>query len=85
MATGSEHVLALFGGKDKLFGAVTEEDETEVWGWGWNEHGNLGVGTTDDIRLPTQIWPGPLERDDRLGTAVGVWAGCGTSWIALEI
>jgi len=57
------------------------EVETEVWGWGWNEHGNLGVGTTDDIKLPARIWPGARGG---AGRVVGIWAGCGTSWIAFE-
>jgi protein ATS1 len=74
IASGSEHVLALFA----------TEDDTEVWGWGWNEHGNLGTGTIEDIRLPTIIWPRSFGGDEILGRAVGIWAGCGTSWIAIK-
>jgi protein ATS1 len=81
IACGSEHVLALF--------SVTSDSRdarTEVWGWGWNEHGNLGLGTTGDIVIPTKIWPASAAsetRGERLG-AVGIWAGCGTSWIMIK-
>ena len=72
MACGSEHILSLFS---------TEEGATEVWGWGWNEHGNLGVSDTNDVRIPRRIWP---RSGEEMGKAVGIWAGCGTSWIAVE-
>ncbi|KAJ7292682.1 regulator of chromosome condensation 1/beta-lactamase-inhibitor protein II [Mycena rebaudengoi] len=68
IACGSEHVLVSF--------VVDASGATEVWGWGWNEHGNLGVGTTQDVRLPVKIW-------DSNGT-VNIWAGSGTSWIAVQ-
>ncbi|PBK76525.1 RCC1/BLIP-II proteni [Armillaria solidipes] len=73
LACGTEHVLALF---DVVNG------DPEVWGWGWNEHGNLGLGTTEDIRLPVKIWP----RDSASGSgrAVDIWAGSGTSWICVQ-
>jgi protein ATS1 len=80
MASGSEHILALFRNTLDDPGTAAEV-ETEVWGWGWNEHGNLGVGTTDDIKLPARIWPGARGG---AGRVVGIWAGCGTSWIAFE-
>jgi protein ATS1 len=84
MASGSEHVLALFETScDHCDSGIAAEVETEVWGWGWNEHGNLGTGTTEDINLPIRIWPGLLSGGDILGRAVSVWAGCGTSWIGL--
>ncbi|CAK5280415.1 unnamed protein product, partial [Mycena citricolor] len=67
VAAGSEHVLALFRGEC-----------TEVWGWGWNEHGNLGIGTTQDAHIPTLVWAGPASTDVR------VWAGLGTSWILVR-
>lgn len=44
-----------------------------VYVWGWNEHGNLGLGHTDDILLPTK-----LELSLK---AKGIAAGCGTTWI----
>jgi protein ATS1 len=78
IACGSEHVLALFAqvGNDGASGL----EDTEVWGWGWNEHGNLGLGHTADAHLPTMIWPrsgeGPAD-----GQVLGIWVGCGTSWI----
>ncbi|KII94230.1 hypothetical protein PLICRDRAFT_36478 [Plicaturopsis crispa FD-325 SS-3] len=75
LACGSEHVLALFAVSDP-----NGEDTTEVWGWGWNEHGNLGIGTTADVELPLELWPGASPHD-RSARAAGVWAGCGTSWI----
>jgi protein ATS1 len=83
MACGSEHVLALFGTNHENSG-LAPEDNTEVWGWGWNEHGNLGTGTIADSKLPTKIWPGPFGGDETLGRAIGIWAGCGTSWMAIE-
>lgn len=81
IACGSEHVLALF---ETAEGQLSPgmPDHTEVWGWGWNEHGNLGIGTTDDVALPTKIWPTSEAPNDRV---VGIWAGCGTSWIAINI
>lgn len=86
LTCGSEHVLTLF----RTIGDRRENTEsaignaTEVWGWGWNEHGNLGTGTTEDVYLPAKIWPSTLDDDKTLGIAVGIWGGCGTSWIALN-
>ncbi|KAJ7605040.1 regulator of chromosome condensation 1/beta-lactamase-inhibitor protein II [Mycena polygramma] len=72
LACGSEHVLASF--------SVLDTCTTEVWGWGWNEHGNLGVGTTEDVRIPIKIWSTtPSIKGD-----IGIWAGSGTSWIAVQ-
>ncbi|KAF7978031.1 hypothetical protein HWV62_1913 [Athelia sp. TMB] len=72
VACGSEHVLVL----------LHADGETEVWGWGWNEHGTLGAGHTRDVdaRAPVCVWRGEGGRE----RAVGVWAGCGTSWVAVE-
>ncbi|THH18635.1 hypothetical protein EW146_g2402 [Bondarzewia mesenterica] len=77
---GSEHVLALFSGSDSL----DCHRDTEVWGWGWNEHGNLGLGTLQDVHVPVRIWP-PSDSSNIVddGQIVGMWAGCGTSWIAV--
>jgi protein ATS1 len=73
---GSEHVLAI----------VELRGRTEVWGWGWNEHGNLGIGSLEDVNMPVKIWPpSTAETEGITGTAVGVWAGCGTSWIAVSL
>ncbi|KAJ7062896.1 regulator of chromosome condensation 1/beta-lactamase-inhibitor protein II [Mycena amicta] len=64
LACGSEHVLAVFRAGDSIF---------EVWGWGWNEHGNLGNGATEDVRMPCRLWSS--------SSRTRVWAGSGTSWI----
>ena len=62
---------------------------SEVWAWGWNEHGNLGNGDTQNLTTPAKIW----DQFDRIsgssrmsegGRVMGVWAGCGTSWIITE-
>jgi len=55
--------------------------QAEVWGWGWNEHGNLATGSLDDVKAPVRIWPSSPAQ----GEAAGVWAGCGTSWIAVSL
>jgi protein ATS1 len=74
-ACGSEHILAV----------VECRGKKAVWGWGWNEHGNLGTGSLDDVTVPVKIWP-PLaaESEAMMSTVVHVWAGCGTSWIAVS-
>ncbi|KAJ3890346.1 regulator of chromosome condensation 1/beta-lactamase-inhibitor protein II [Lentinula edodes] len=75
IACGSEHVLAL---------SIRAESDLrpEVWGWGWNEHGNMGSCSTKDVHTPLKLWP--REDDHERAIAVGIWAGCGTSWIAVE-
>ncbi|KAI0640260.1 RCC1/BLIP-II [Trametes polyzona] len=75
MVCGSEHVLCLVERRDD------GETMREVWGWGWNEHGNLGLGTLDDVDVPVKIWP---RREVDRGRVVDIWAGCGTSWIFVE-
>ncbi|KAH0591291.1 hypothetical protein H2248_001379 [Termitomyces sp. 'cryptogamus'] len=77
LACGTEHVLAL------LFRSAENGNFSEVWGWGWNEHGNLGVGTTENAFTPIQLWPplaSGLEREKN-HFSIGIWAGSGTSWI----
>ncbi|KAK7063681.1 secretion-regulating guanine nucleotide exchange factor [Favolaschia claudopus] len=74
IACGSEHVLASF--------MVLASSATEVWGWGWNEHGNLGIGSTEDVRLPVKIWP--PDASQTLHRCVEIWAGSGTSWIVVQ-
>ncbi|CAG7849356.1 SubName: Full=Uncharacterized protein {ECO:0000313/EMBL:CCA78072.1} [Serendipita indica DSM 11827] len=84
LVCGSEHVL------------VRAQRETsgitELWGWGWNEHGNLGLGHTEDTLTPTLL-KSPCMTEDQCGKTedasctcwqgVGaVWAGYGTSWIS---
>ena len=58
----------------------------EVWGWGWNEHGNLGLGHKQDISRPSFIWPNDIlyGGDSSSEKLIGVWAGCATSWIAVN-
>jgi protein ATS1 len=65
-AAGSEHILALARSRS---GA-----RTDLWAGGWNEHGNLGLGNTDD-------------RAELVNTGVQasrVWAGCAASWALIE-
>ncbi|KAF8330393.1 regulator of chromosome condensation 1/beta-lactamase-inhibitor protein II [Cantharellus anzutake] len=73
LACGSEHVLALI------------EDESDhsnsVFGWGWNEHGNLGLGSTEDVWEPVRVWPPSDDGGATQGSVRKIWAGCGTSWI----
>ncbi|KAL7284961.1 hypothetical protein ACG7TL_000050 [Trametes sanguinea] len=81
MACGSEHVLCVMNmGMEQ-----GREPRREVWGWGWNEHGNLGTGGTEDVDAPVRIWPpSGEEQRGKEGAVLGVWAGCGTSWILLQ-
>lgn len=39
---GSEHGLVL-------------TDTGEVFSWGWNEHGNCGVGSVENVQIPTKV------------------------------
>jgi protein ATS1 len=72
VSAGSEHVLALFKSPDKSI----------VLGWGWNEHGNLGLGHTEDVGPPQVVWP---QGEDSVPSQVhSIWAGCGTGFIVLE-
>ncbi|KAI0756122.1 regulator of chromosome condensation 1/beta-lactamase-inhibitor protein II [Daedaleopsis nitida] len=83
LVCGSEHVLCIVRNRDEK----AEEGRREVWGWGWNEHGNLGLGVAEDASVPTRIWPSSgLDEGSaaQSGSAVDVWAGCGTSWILLR-
>ncbi|KAI0652698.1 RCC1/BLIP-II [Trametes meyenii] len=79
LACGSEHVVCIVECQDSM-------GEREVWGWGWNEHGNLGTGGTEDVDIPVRVWP--RSRSDGSadeGRAIKVWAGCGTTWILVEL
>jgi len=73
-ACGSEHVLAV----------VESHARTEMWGWGWNEHGNLGTGSLEDANVPVKVWPPSTAESGGMTHVVGVWAGCGTTWIAVS-
>lgn len=79
LACGSEHVLFCTRKTNKPGLHVG----AEVWGWGWNEHGNLGLGHTDDVLAPALIWPQNLSVEN--SRVSSIWAGCGTSWIAVEM
>ncbi|KXN84992.1 Secretion-regulating guanine nucleotide exchange factor [Leucoagaricus sp. SymC.cos] len=75
LACGSEHSLVCLS---------TDSRGDEVWGWGWNEHGNLGIGTTNDCPYPMKIWP-PSNVPENLEVHVrGIWGGNGSSWILCE-
>ncbi|KAH8119802.1 RCC1/BLIP-II [Phellopilus nigrolimitatus] len=53
-------------------------------GLGMERARNLGLGHTNDVYTPTLIWP----RVDVLhveGRIAGAWAGCATSWLAVEV
>lgn len=73
LACGSEHVLVCLKNAE---GSITAN---EVWAWGWNEHGNLGIGSTQDINDPTLIY-----RASDGEKVIDVWAGYSTSWIAVQ-
>ncbi|KIJ13752.1 hypothetical protein PAXINDRAFT_80223 [Paxillus involutus ATCC 200175] len=75
---GSEHLLTMSGS--------SEGDSASVLGWGWNEHGNLGLGTLDNVALPTRLWPREdvEEYSEYPQKIVSIWAGCATSWLVVE-
>ena len=75
IACGTEHVIALIS---PLNSQNPAGPTSQVWGWGWNEHGNLGLGATEDVKVPVHIWPLGLKESVHVS---GIWAGCGTSWI----
>lgn len=79
LVCGSEHVL--------LIAATPSSDGTTVaslYGWGWNEHGNLALGTAEDQWAPVCV---PVVVPDHVGRVqvVDAWAGCGTSWVLVEL
>ncbi|KAG6811462.1 hypothetical protein H0H92_007285 [Tricholoma furcatifolium] len=75
IACGTEHALALLSRRSEMGFSL------EAWGWGWNEHGNLGIGTTENAFIPIRLWP-PVEVNENQ-RIIGVWGGSGTSWIAI--
>lgn len=84
-ASGSEHALAVV----EIPSPDIQPTRSEVWGWGWNEHGNLGLGHTDDVPVPTRLWPpsdteGPASDSSPARKIRGVWAGNGTSWLFVD-
>ena len=42
ISSGYEHCLA-------------QSDNQELYSWGWNEHGNCGIGHTDNVLTPTKV------------------------------
>ncbi|KAH7911598.1 regulator of chromosome condensation 1/beta-lactamase-inhibitor protein II [Hygrophoropsis aurantiaca] len=91
LVCGSEHALALTSFHPTLNADIEVHHKpslspsTQLWGWGWNEHGNLGLGNTRDVTIPTKIWPPSLSNDhDDSPHVSGLWAGCGTTWIAVS-
>lgn len=83
IACGSEHVLVVIENShsNKQIGSCSG-----VYGWGWNEHGNLGLGHTQDVHTPTLIWPDSDFHDNFYysDNVSGIWAGCATSWIVVK-
>ena len=80
IACGSEHVLV-----QSRHHMEDHSAEQALWGWGWNEHGNLGIGNTEDTFLPLKIWsnePGFTSYFEGAHELIGIWAGAGTSWIS---
>ncbi|KAL0951945.1 hypothetical protein HGRIS_008596 [Hohenbuehelia grisea] len=76
ISCGSEHVLIL------LQVTVDGHEKSEVWGWGWNEHGNLGNASTDDAHTPMRLFSSLSPPGAKVA---GIWAGCGTSWVATKV
>ncbi len=67
ISAGSNHVLAV---------AAAGGASGAVYSWGWNEHGNLGLGHTEDVSEPQQV-PG-------IDTATAVSAGGATSFVKVS-
>jgi protein ATS1 len=66
VAVGSEHVLALL-------------EDRSVVAFGWGEHGNCGPGIDAQGNIKGVCGPVPLPETGF--EAVGVGAGCATSWV----
>jgi protein ATS1 len=66
VAVGSEHVLALL-------------EDRSVVAFGWGEHGNCGPGIDTQGNIKGVCGPVPLPETEF--EAVGVGAGCATSWV----
>lgn len=47
-----------------------------IYSWGWNEHGNCGVGITDNVLMPRRV---PVD-----GTVIMVAAGSGHSFALIK-
>lgn len=108
LVCGSEHVFILLSVDDKtsspdVDSTIQSQPQQVLIGWGWNEHGNLGLGHTNDAIDGPVVIPFPKVKDGSsapvgLGRVdcesprensqsckiEGVWAGCGTSWLAVR-
>ena len=68
IAVGSEHVLAL-------------TDDNTILAWGWGEHGNCGPETERDDGGGSAYNEIVVKDIDLRKVAIGLGAGCATSWI----
>ena len=68
IAVGSEHVLAL-------------TDDNTLLAWGWGEHGNCGPGIGKNGSNKMAYNEIGVEDVDLRKVAIGLGAGCATSWI----
>lgn len=87
LACGSEHVALLYESKSNI---QTSTPQARVIGWGWNEHGNLAQNDEKDRHIPVQIWPiesNNLTDQTNLPNAkpINCWAGCGTTFLQLQL
>lgn len=43
----------------------------KVYSWGWNEHGNCGIGTEEDVRVPSLVTIHSKYKTKLIGTGAG--------------
>lgn len=89
LVCGSEHVVATLSYESEERGDTAGTVEREAWAWGWNEHGNLGLGHTEDVPIPTRIWPPSINIKTSSNLAAGgrlrkAWAGNGTTLLLID-
>ena len=63
ISSGYEHCLAI-------------SDSQDLYSWGWNEHGNCGLGHTENVLTPTKV----LETE----TVIKCFAGSGHSFALVK-
>lgn len=80
--TVDEDVVDVVGGSEHTLILTRQQDHFKVLAWGWNEHGNLGLGHTENVFEPTSVWQSP-PASSASSTQPRVFAGSGTSFIAL--
>ncbi|KAJ3180742.1 hypothetical protein HDU87_001855 [Geranomyces variabilis] len=74
IACGSEHALGVTA------------DGSACFAWGWNEHGNCGVGHTDDVLVPQKVVLDQDRDKQQSGTGQEVMVvGCGYGHSVLYI